>query len=81
MSEQLPISEKLKVIQSFTIYKTDKWWSAVALIEAFGRKQVAVYLWTKRGDEWKRKQKMVIHRKSEWASVKEAIEKLVEQLS
>jgi len=43
MSEQLPISEKLKVIQSFMIYKTDKWWSAVALIEAFGRKQVAVY--------------------------------------
>jgi len=81
MSEQLPISEKLKVIQSFTIYKTDKWWSAVALIEAFGRKQVAVYLWTKRDDEWKRKQKMVIHRKDEWLRLKEAIEKLTENLS
>jgi len=69
------------VIQSFTIYKTDKWWSAVALIEAFGRNQVAVYLWMKRGDEWKRKQKMVIHRKDEWLHLKEAIGKLVGNLS
>jgi hypothetical protein len=80
MSEQLPISEKLKVVQSFTIHRTDKWWSAVALIESFGRKQVAVYLWTRKGDEWKRKQKMTIHSKSEWPRLKEAIEKLIESL-
>jgi hypothetical protein len=80
MSEQLPISEKLKVIQSFTIYKTEKWWSAIALVESFGRKQIAVYLWTKKGDEWKRKQKMTIHNKSEWSRFREAIEKLIESL-
>jgi len=32
--EILPISE------GFTVYKTEKGWSAVALVESFGRKQI-----------------------------------------
>jgi hypothetical protein len=51
--EKIPISEKLNVLQSQTIYKTEKWWSAVALVESFGRKQIAVYLWMKKDDQWK----------------------------
>jgi len=81
MSEgNLPISEKLKVLEGFTVYKTEKWWSAIALVESFGRKQIAVYLWTKREDQWKRKQKFVVHNKAEWLQIKDAIEKLLPEL-
>jgi hypothetical protein len=38
-NEKLSISEKLKVLDNVTLYKTNKWWSAIALVEAFGRKR------------------------------------------
>ena len=76
----MPISEKLKVILPLTIYKTEKWWLAVALVESFGRKQIATYLWTKKEDQWKRKQKFVVHSNKEWLQIKEAIEKLLPEL-
>jgi len=78
--EKLPISEALKVLEATTLYKTERWWSAVALVESFGRKQIAVYLWNKRDDAWKRRQKFVVHSKNEWAQMKEVIEKLVANL-
>jgi hypothetical protein len=78
--ETLPISEKLKVIKSTIIYKSEKWWSAVALVESFGRKQIAVYLWMKKEGQWKRKQKLVIHNMGEWLQIKEAIEKMLTEL-
>jgi hypothetical protein len=79
--EKLPISGKLKIIKGVTLFKTNKWWSAVALIESFGRKQVAVYLWGKKGDQWKRRQKFVVRDKNEWSRLKEEMEKLVAELS
>jgi hypothetical protein len=39
------IAEKLRVLDSVTLYKTGKWWSAIALVESFGRKQIAFYVW------------------------------------
>ena len=78
--EKLPVSETLKIIESVNLYKTDKWWSAVALVESFGRKQVAVYLWNKKGDQWKRRQKFVIRKKDDWMRVKEIIDKLIPNL-
>ena len=78
--EKLPISEKLSVLKAETLYKTDKWWSAIALVEAFGKKQIATYLWLKKGDEWKRKQKFVVRSKKEWQDVKEVVEKMIEEL-
>jgi hypothetical protein len=78
--EKLPISEKLRVLDSVTLYKTSKWWSAIALVESFGRKQVAMYVWLNREGKWKRNQKFIIHSKAEWAQVKEAAERLIIQL-
>lgn len=78
--EKLPISEKLSVLKAKTLYKTDKWWSAVALVDAFGKKQIATYLWLRKDDEWKRKQKFVVRSKKEWQDVKEVIEKMIEEL-
>ncbi|MEM3506268.1 MAG: hypothetical protein QW589_03565 [Candidatus Bathyarchaeia archaeon] len=80
MEEKLPVSSELKVIESINIFKTNKWWSSVALIESFGRKQIAIYLWTNKNGVWKRKQKFVIRNKDEWLKVKEAVEHLLSNL-
>ena len=78
--EELPVSEKLKVLDSVTIYKTDKWWSAIALVDSFGRKQIAMYLWLNKDGKWTRNQKFTVHNKAEWDQVKEAAEKFLPQL-
>ncbi len=78
--EKLPVSEVLKVIDSANIYKTDKWWSAVVLLESYGRRQVAVYVWNNRNGEWKRRQKFVITRKQQWEKVRPKIEEFVSKL-
>lgn len=78
--EKLPVSEKLAVIRSTTLYKTNKWWSAVVLLESFGRKQIAAYLWLNKSGKWKRQEKFLIHSKNEWEKIREAVEKFTEQL-
>ncbi|MEM5854094.1 MAG: hypothetical protein QW228_07050 [Candidatus Aenigmatarchaeota archaeon] len=80
LEEKLPISEKLKVLDSVNLYKTNKWWSAIALIESFGRKQIALYVWLNKEGKWKRNQKFVIHNKAEWNQVKEVVDKFIAQL-
>lgn len=80
MSDDLPIDSSLKTLDKFELFKTDKWWSAVALVDSFGRKQVAVCLWLKKGDNWKSQQKFVIRNKDHWLEVKEVVEKFVEHL-
>jgi hypothetical protein len=79
--EKLPISEKLKVLDSVTLYKTSKWWSVIALIDSFGRKQIAMYVWLNKEGKWKRNQKFVIHNKAEWTQAKEAIEKFLPKMT
>jgi hypothetical protein len=78
--EDLPVSEKLKVLKSFTLYKTSRWWAAVTLIDSFGRKQIALYVWLNKDGKWKRNQKFIIHSKSEWLQIKEVIENFSLQL-
>jgi hypothetical protein len=78
--EKVPVSEKLIVVKSTTLYKTEKWWSAVVLLESFGRKQVAVYLWLKKDGKWKRQEKFIIHRKNEWQQIKDSVENLIAEL-
>jgi hypothetical protein len=77
--ERFPVAEQLEVVEGTTIYKTDKWWSAVLVVKSFGRKQIAVYLWNKKGDEWKRRQKFMISSKENWAKIRETVEKYLEQ--
>lgn len=78
--EKFPVSESLKVIQGITIYKTDKWWLAVVLVESFGRKQIAAYLWNNKNGVWKRRQKFLVSNKKLWQQISEAIEKLLPEL-
>jgi hypothetical protein len=78
--EQLPLSNFYKVIDQVTIFRNEKWWEAIVIIESFGRRSIAMYLWTKRGDQWKRKHKFQIRNKEEWEKVKGAVDKLAPKL-
>ncbi|MHA1410684.1 MAG: hypothetical protein ACTSQY_10335 [Candidatus Odinarchaeia archaeon] len=78
--DKFPVSDALEVIEGRTIYKTDKWWSAVVLLNSFGRRQLATYLWQYENETWKRRQKFVIQKKSNWKLYKEAIEDYIEKL-
>ena len=72
--EIVPIVAPLKVLNQKTINKRFGWWSAVVLLESYGRKQVCFYLWQKKPEGgWKRKQKFAIHNQQDWALVQEAV--------
>lgn len=78
--ESLPIVAPLKVLDYRTVSKRFGWWTAIVLLESWGRKQLCLYLWQKVGDKWKRKQKFAIHNKADWNSIAEAVDKLIRNL-
>lgn len=79
--EKYPISEELKVIRGQTLYKSEKWWAAVVLLESFGRRQVAFYLWLRKSGEWKRNQKYVVRSRAEWMQIRDIVEKFMPELT
>ena len=79
--EKVPIIAPLKVLEHKTIGKRFGWWSAVTLVESWGRKQICLYLWQKKGNRWARKQKFAIHSHEEWALISETVEEFISQLS
>ncbi len=79
-AQDFPVSDTIKVIEGSTVYKSEKWWSAVCLIESFGRKQIAVYVWNQRNGEWKRRQKFVLSNKGHWEKVREIINSYISKL-
>lgn len=78
--EKVPIVAPLKVLDHRTINKRFGWWSAVVLIESWGRKQVCLYLWQKKGERWGRKQKFAIHNQEDWSLITEAVDEFVSEL-
>lgn len=80
MSEKLPISEFYKVIDYVTIFRSEKWWEAVVIIESFGRRSIAMYLWQFRDGKWKRKHKFHVRSIDEWNKVKNAVERLAPKM-
>ena len=80
--EQVPIVPPLKVIEHKTINKRFGWWSAVVLLESYGRKQVCFYLWQKKPEGgWKRKQKFAIHNQQDWSLIQDAVGGMIETLT
>lgn len=74
--EKLPVSEFYKVIDAVTIFKSEKWWEAIAIVESFGKRSIAMYLWQSRDGKWKRKHKFHIRNMDEWNKVKNVIDQL-----
>jgi hypothetical protein len=80
IQEQLPIGAPLKVLKSKTISKKAGWWMAVVLVDAWGRKMINVYLWQKKKDGWKRKQKFTVHSLQRWKEISGAVSELLADL-
>jgi len=73
--EPFPVHETVKVLEGVTINKSGKWWSAALLIESYGKRHVALYLWNKSADgTWKRKQKFTIVSKDNWEKLKKTLD-------
>ncbi len=51
------------------------------LYESYGKRAVGVYLWVKKNDAWKRKNKFSLRNLEEWNKIKEAIDKLAPKLA
>ena len=79
--EKLPISEFYKVLEHHTIFKSDKWWEAIVLIETFGKRSIAMYMWQFRDGNWKRKHKFTIRGINEWTRVRKSVERLLPKLT
>lgn len=78
--EPLPVNEYIKVLEYVTIYKTDKWWQAVALINQAGHERVAIFLWLYDKGKWKRKHKFTTNRPDNWNKVKQAVEQMLDKM-
>jgi aminopeptidase len=73
--EKLPINDFYKIIDYATIFKTELWWEAAVVFEVYGKRQIGLYLWQKRGGEWKRKNKFGFRNRDEWEKIKTAVDK------
>ena len=78
--ETVTIAAPLTVLSHRTIKKGSGWWLAVVLTESWGKKAVGLYLWQRRQEQWKRKQKFTIHTQEKWHLIKEAVEGFVQEL-
>ena len=79
--EQVPIKAPLKALKVHTINKKFGWWAAVVLLESYAKKQICFYLWQRKNDTWKRKQKFGIHSKEDWQMMKKAVDSFVGELT
>ena len=52
-SEDYPVSDIFKVLEGFDILRTEKLIVAVVAVESDRGKDVRLYRWQKRGEEWK----------------------------
>jgi len=80
-AEKLPISEFYKVIDYVTIFRSTKWWEAIVIYEAGGKRSIGLYLWENRNNTWKRKNKFSVRTIDEWNKVKNAVEQLAPKLA
>ena len=80
--EKVPIVAPLNVLEQKTVNKRFGWWSAVVLLESYGRKQVCFYLWQKKeGVGWKRKQKFAVHNQEDWELIQDAVSGMIGELT
>jgi hypothetical protein len=78
--EKLPVHEVIKILEVRQVYKTEKWWQAAVLGEAFNKRFVALYLWQKKGDRWKQVHKLKVNNKRNWEQIRPLMDELVAKL-
>lgn len=75
-----PVHDELEVQDGETIFKSDDWWKAVVFYEGYRGPEIAVYLWQRRDESWRRQQKYVIRSQDDWEQDKAVIEEFVPEL-
>jgi aminopeptidase len=78
--DELPISKFCRVIDYVDIFKTDEWWEAIVLFEIYSKRQVGMYLWQKKDEKWKRKNKFGIRNPDEWNKLRAAVDQFARKL-
>jgi hypothetical protein len=78
--EAPPIAAPLKLIKFRTISKGVGWWSAVVMVESWGKRIVSLYLWQKKDKEWRRKQKFTIRNEENWRSIASGVEAFLNEV-
>lgn len=73
----LPIGPPLKVVDYRTVSKGFGWWAAVVLVESWGRRTIGLYLWQKKSEGWRRKQKFTIHDQEKWEMIANYVEEML----
>lgn len=72
----------IKVLEGKTLSKGNGWWSAVLLVDTYGKVQCKIYLWqqrTKDGiSQWKRKQSFTIN-PFNWPDTKKIVDEFLEK--
>lgn len=75
----------IKVLEGKTLSKNAGWWSAVLLVDTYGKLQTKIYLWQQRPSkdksgvfEWKRKQSFTINPMN-WSDMKKIIDEFLEK--
>ena len=80
VEERLQVSERVRVLRYFTLFKSGRWWAAVGLFEAFWRRHIALYLWFTRHGVWKLRQKFVFRSCEERDKAEKTVEGLAGML-
>jgi len=78
--EKIPIEPPLQAVDYRTLSKGFGWWAAAVLVESWGRKQICLYLWQRKKDGWKRKQKFTVHDPEKWQQIVAAVEDLLPKM-
>ena len=76
----LPISSFYEVVDYETISKSSNWWSAIVLVKAGRKMKIGLYLWHKKDEKWKRKNKFTISNIEQYKDIKKVLDKYTEFL-
>jgi hypothetical protein len=75
----------IKVLDGKTLSKGNGWWSAVLLVDTYGKVQVKLYLWQQREQkdkpgvyQWKRKQSWTVN-SFNWPDMEKTINEFLEK--
>lgn len=79
MSASYPVSESFKVIEGFDIYRSDNLIIALVVVESDRGKDMRMYRWQKRKDQWKVDLCRMSVTRWKWSKIAETANNLVEK--
>jgi hypothetical protein len=79
LSEAYPVSETFKVVEGFDIYRSDNLIIALVVVESDRGKDLRMYRWQKRKDQWKVDLCRMSVARWNWTKIAETAGNLVEK--